>query len=218
MSRDKMKSKLIFIIVLLVVFSCSCKNRSIKSDNNVDYFQNTIISDINREYLELKNRVDSNLTTHFPDNLDATNILFSGPAMSQYNFHKLIVVNRISETGLNDKYLADCNASYSGDDPCVLTFQKFSSFREYPEDFRECFVDKFPIPDFRGYDFIDVTTESYLPSDFQIYVIEAEPNEYIPDSLVVSNKTLLAKWEKGFSKGVAISEERMIIIYWLIMW
>jgi hypothetical protein len=76
----------------------------------------------------------------------------------------------------------------------------------------------FPLPTF--YPEVDqiYNTEKYLPDDFIIYVIAAEPGIFLPEENLIITTCEDEKWNHGYSRGIAISEKRGIAIYWLEMW
>lgn len=81
--------------------------------------------------------------------------------------------------------------------------------------------DSIPVPHFRGV--LSMLENKYiqgskLPEDFKIYVIEAKRGKYIVDSLLVNDTVVPEPWEHGFSRGVAISEERLKVVVWLSIW
>lgn len=214
----KLKLSILFFSITISLAFDSCNTRGRNSNYSQDVVGNKLVMELNAEYDKLKSKVDTSFTDHFPFSLDTTTIQLSSAPLNQDTLYKLILINRLHDTGLLEEYSQKGIAIYSGDTPCVFSYQKFESFKKYPSSFRQCFVDKYPIPDFRFLNFFDKSTESYLPTDFQIIVLESMPYINIPDSLVVNNTMLYKKWEKGFSRGVAVSEVKMIIIYWTIIW
>ena len=196
----------------------SCDNRN-KSQNKMSYTIEYMLENLNRSYTADLLKYDTLLTQHFPKSLDTTNIQVLKVFTNEVDIDYLEVTNRIYDKWIFQKYSSNCIGSYAGDDPCVLAFHKFDSWKEYPESkFNPCLKDKYPIPDFRGNKYRDLGTVSRLPKDFMIYILDSQSDNNMPDSLIVGYYDLLDKWEKGFSRGVAISEEKMVIIYWVITW
>lgn len=75
----------------------------------------------------------------------------------------------------------------------------------------------YPVPEFN---FDDDSDEELnicgLPSDFTIYIIEAKSHKLIEGSNFI--KMMPDGWEKGYTKGVCISKQRNIVIYWGAAW
>lgn len=59
--------------------------------------------------------------------------------------------------------------------------------------------------------------DDYLSSDFDIYIIDADSGIFIPERNLI-NQTCDNSFDHGFSRGVAISEERGLAIYWVQFW
>jgi hypothetical protein len=76
----------------------------------------------------------------------------------------------------------------------------------------------FPLPTFYHEAVQLFNTEKYLPDDFIIYVIAAEPGIFLPEENLIKTTCEDEKWNHGYSRGIAISEKRGIAIYWLEMW
>ena len=207
-----------FNLFIIILFVSACNNRNRRIDDSPD-IKEIIINDLNKYYLGLKNQADSNLTKHFPSYLDSNNLVVSGPPIDTDSIYTLEVTNRITDKALFENYSESSIAIFSADDQCVLPYQKFESIKQHPNGgFRECLVDKHPFPDFVYSDYSDYSNQSRLSRDFDIYILESRPGNNFADSLITNNNLLLKKWETGFSRGVAISEEKMIIIYWAISW
>ena len=57
-----------------------------------------------------------------------------------------------------------------------------------------------------------------LTDDFKLYVLDAQPGKYIKDKYLQECKCLPEKWKHGYSKGVALSDEKKAVIYWIAVW
>ena len=77
--------------------------------------------------------------------------------------------------------------------------------------------DGIPIPLFE-IDQFKSNTFSSLPDDFKIYVLEAKSGKYLEDKYLHDCVCLPKKWKHGFSRGVAMSDKRHVIIYWVTVW
>ena len=82
----------------------------------------------------------------------------------------------------------------------------------------DCYNNLFPIPNFWQSKFYNNESECNLEKGFKIYVLDSKPGIYVEEKYLSKYAYLPKKWEHGFSKGVAISEEQMAIIYWVIAW
>ena len=208
-----------FIVILMSFFFYTACNNPNSRSNTKKRDSEFIYNEMNNHFNELKSKVDSELIRHFPNLLDTNNLEVIGTPASSGDLYKLIVTNRITDTCIINKYNRECLIKYSANDSCLLTYRKITSMKKYISTrLRNCYINKFPIPDFRRSDFGDVSTTSGLSPDFIIFILESQPANNIPDKEIHNRKTLLKKWEDGFSRGVAISKERNIIMYWVIVW
>jgi hypothetical protein len=57
-----------------------------------------------------------------------------------------------------------------------------------------------------------------LTDDFKLYVLDAKPGKYLADKYLEVCECLPKKWEHGYSKGVALSDRRKVVIYWISVW
>ncbi len=94
------------------------------------------------------------------------------------------------------------------------------------------YINKMPIPYFESYNFglgeIDAKKEvndqlyfdySYsVPSDLEVYVIQAEAGDFWKESCNEKRPEALKEWQHGYSKGFAISDKANIIVYWVMIW
>lgn len=120
-------------------------------------------------------------------------------------------------------------AEYKSNQECLLVLNRFSTHKNYgyPKESEinknlidlDCYNDLFPIPNFSNFSAYQTEmTSSKLHEDFIIYVLEAQPGEFLEKNDLTNNKFMPEKWNHGFSKGVALNEEEKLIIYWTIIW
>jgi len=74
-----------------------------------------------------------------------------------------------------------------------------------------------PIPYF---DIDEFSGENWsgLSNDFKLYILGAESGTFINEKYLEECECLPDKWKHGYSKGIAISEERWVAIYWIVVW
>ncbi len=78
-------------------------------------------------------------------------------------------------------------------------------------------ANSFPVPLFE-IDQYKGNTFCGLPEDFNLYVLDAKPGKYIDDKDLQECDCLPEKWKHGYSKGVAMGNNKQVVIYWLIVW
>lgn len=57
-----------------------------------------------------------------------------------------------------------------------------------------------------------------LSKDFNLYVFDAKPGKYLEDKYLQDCECLPKEWKHGYSKGVALSDTRHVIVYWTVVW
>lgn len=79
-----------------------------------------------------------------------------------------------------------------------------------------------PIPNFTKFiemDFLkDENLIDKLPSDFTFYILDTKKGLYFEEKDLIAPNLMPENWSNGFSKGIAISEQRKMIIYWIDVW
>jgi hypothetical protein len=217
-----MKSNLLFISMLFCLACNSYNNKSIESQVN---------SDLNKKYSSAKDFFGKEKVSHFPNKIDENNITFSESLSPELGNLELIVINKMS-SNYTATYLKNIENSsigiYRANDTCLLVVNRFASKKNYysvkltEKDLqlinRDCYAKLFPIPNFWHNDFTDSTTNCRLPGDFIVYVIDAKAGKYIDNKYLTDGKFMPRNWKNGYSKGYAISTEKNVIIYWLILW
>lgn len=61
-------------------------------------------------------------------------------------------------------------------------------------------------------------TESGNLKNYNIYIIEAKKGKYLAENNLSFGYGLPEEWRNGYTRGVAINEDKGIVIYWLEMW
>lgn len=207
-----LKTGINIVSVLVILSSCGRVKNS--PDKEIDKAPiQTLLDNQNHFYKKQKEMVDKELLLHFPEVLDTGNLQIVGPPFDKEDMYSLQVTNKFYDTTLIEEFSKVSIAQYLGDDSCLLTMDKIESLKKYSEaHFDQCLETKFPIPNFKRNKFRDLSTESKLPGDFRIFVLEAKPDIAPPDP------SLIKRWDRGLSRGVAISNKEKVIIYWVIKW
>ncbi len=120
-------------------------------------------------------------------------------------------------------------AKYLANDKCLLVVDRFTTrenrhltnkYKYVDKSIisRDCYKNKLPIPNFFDNDYFSNKTESRLPKDFTIYVLEAKSGKHWDDGHLTTGKYMPQEWKNGYSKGIAVSKKRNTAIYWFIIW
>ncbi len=203
---------------------CSCQDAQKSS------FQ-VLLKDWNKKYTEKKSFFPPELTNHFPKTLDEKNLTFTDNISPEMGSLELMVIDSINYDTISiiqKKLESICIAKYNSKDSCLLVIDRFLSNSSYYKventDYdkriveRPCYTCLYPVPNFWHNDFTTNETECKLPNDFTLYVLDAKQGKYLKDELLTSGWFMPKQWKNGYSKGVAVSQTRKIIIYWLEIW
>lgn len=82
----------------------------------------------------------------------------------------------------------------------------------------KCLGERGPIPTFY-HERQNLKIESkFLSDDFVLYLIDAKEGIYLPEYALIKDKCPIERWAHGYSRGIAISNERKLAIFWLEIW
>lgn len=220
----KMKKSILILILLGCILVSSCQG--VKESPN-----QKMIDDLNRTYLEKKSFFLNDLTNHFPHGLNENNITYTDNVSPEMGSLELMVIDSVSTDTLlliQKNLERICKGKYNSSDTCLFVVDRFLSTNKYYKlentDYdkrlieRPCYTGRFPVPNFWHNDFTTNETECQLPDDFVLYVIDAKQGEFLKEELLTNGWFMPKQWKNGYSKGLAISRERNIIIYWLVIW
>ena len=217
------------ILVFLNILSCTdtIKNNNLPRNQNI-----TNKSGMNSKYLEAKRFFKEEFVDHFPPQLDSTTTGFDVSFSSEYQHLRLVLINLCDERKIDSLSLIYSDLSiahYSAGDSCLLVTNRFTTADNWfkniimtPEQKKiinkDCYNFLYPIPNFYESEFATQDTECRLPVDFNLYVLESKAGKFMGDEYLTRGRFMPSKWRNGYSKGVSISTEKNIIIYWFIIW
>ena len=146
------------------------------------------------------------------------------------NFDICITIN-IFRYSINQHFKSIALAKYKSNDSCLFILEGCIDSTNYgwlksssSDDIKNinkvsCDIDKlYPIPNFIENEYATMKTKTRLPDDFEIYVLDAKAVNLKDSNYVTDGYLMPEKWKNGYSKGVAISNKRNVIIYWLNTW
>lgn len=219
------------IIVSLNLF-LGCTNIKLKDKEKKEAIHEHITQEMNKKYIEAKSFFDDKFVEHFPEELNS-NVLSTSESISpEAELIELMVTNKVSKEeykNLIKKNEKIAIAAYNCSDTCLLIINRFANKQNYSYNITlskqdsalinlDCYQNLYPIPNFWHNDFLTEETNCRLPNDFRIFVIDAKPGKFLEDQYLTDGKYMPSDWKNGFSKGVAISEKRNVVIYWLVIW
>lgn len=207
--------KLIMIFTIFFVF-CTCNSQNSTSSR---------LKVKNEKYSNSLNRFDKNLTKHFPDKIEEKTNLYErfSPKVGEVGIH--LMTSFETTPKIEDTILA----RYKPNEDCLFVINRFANNQNYGYNIsisttdsiqieKDCFLNRYPVPNFWSNSYSTDSTICKLPNDFVLNVLEAKSGKFLEDSLLTDGKFMPKKWKNGFSRGIAISEKRKIAIYWLVFW
>lgn len=183
----------------------------------------------------------SDLLSHFPDKVtDTTNFsMFSSPPSCPPSFkcsaqfgEIYLITTRDSVKEIWLKNNSQFKTLYVADSNIIINQTELRKDMFPVEKCNKSFDNKYPIPYFESYDFNlgetkyekEIDGENYwdyihtIPRDLEVFVLGAEAGDFWKESCNENRPESLREWKHGYSKGIAISEEKDILIYWTILW
>lgn len=206
--NKQMLKNYIFTFLTIICISCNYKKPSVESaDTSQGEFS----------------KFDSLVKLHFPSKMTEVQEVFLMPSLSEEFeipdgiLHNGIFLRRIyslSHSELETIQLDTKDAMFSAKHAhCCFICDSYenTSYRT------KCLNGEFPVSTFfqeRANLGID---DPFLASDFDIYIIDAKQGEFVPNELMIL-ENCEDNWDHGFTRGIALSQPRMIALYWVQIW
>jgi len=214
-----MRIKIIIIVFMVCLLQCSETNIYQVHENN---------------YVKMKSFFKSSFLDHFPSTVSTIDTLCYMEAVYDKNTENIMFslsfkINEIDKKELIDSLKNISKEVIESTDTCALILNRFHTkenrFRDYMPTKsdrlvinRECYKNKLPIPNFYSSQFSSGETDYNLPKDFVVFVLDAKSGKYWDDKYLFGGYYMPGKWQNGYSKGIAVSRENSIVIYWFIIW
>lgn len=215
-----------YITLLLLALCFGCTNK--KKDKTIEEL---ILVELNVKYEESISFFGKDMVAHFPKKINDKSGSFTNSFSPELGNLELVLFNVLESNNISNiiKEFEDKSiAIYSASDSCLLVVNRFVSQNNHykveptKEELqlvdKDCYSDLYPIPNFWHNDYTTDKTECKLPKDFTIYVLESKHGKFVENNLLTDGRFMPDEWKNGFSKGVAISKNRNVIFYWLIIW
>ena len=221
-----MRAKLIVFLMPIVLISCMSEKRHNRLVSGQE------VKEFNKEYLESRRNFEDRFIDHFPssiEDLPATVIADTSSTGDHRRFMLIQYPKTIIIDSLITLFSDSSIAIYKANGDCNLIVNRFTTkenwhlhnknkYVDKSMISRDCYLDKYPIPNFWDSDINKNDTDCKLPKDFNIYVLESKSGKFKEDKYLTSGRYMPDDWKNGYSKGVAISKKRNTIIYWFIIW
>ena len=212
--------KIIFYTLIILILLLGC------GSDKFDYYNN--------EYLRQLSFFKDEFINHFPKRIDKDNMPFSFHSGVIIKYQCIFMEYNATYSSEQIKHFVDsisviAAARYDSEDSCLLVVNRFhnsenvwNGIRLTKNDkkliVRDCYNNKLPVQNFYRSGFASNETEWGLPIDFVLYVLDAKKGKYWDDKYLYGGKYMPPEWEHGYSKGIAISKVRNIMLYWFVIW
>lgn len=195
----------------------------------------SIVAGGEKYYQKYKKNFDKKFTDHFPAKSVFSALsadAFSSMEQKKNNFSLLLYqydVKPEEVDEVNDKFRKAAIAQYKSSDSCLLIVNRFES-KETEEDqknpiidsnllIEKCYANKYPVPNFVNYRQYNENRPLRLDDSFVIYVLESKKiGSWETEFGMKADPQMPDNWKNGYSKGVAVSKEQQIVIYWTVIW
>ena len=198
---------------------------------------------LDNEYSQRLKLFDAHLISHFPDKIPDSS-LFSlladnprGEELMKYCFglgEMILSVNYSKEKyqEIKLKFAAQSDTVVNTtDSSLILVFSYCDSLEiegrifdshESPESrslakHNQSLSQGLPVPHFETEEYGGKTLCGLAP-DFNLYLIKTKLGKYLEDKYLQDCGCMPTQWKHGYSKGVALSDMRNVVIYWAIVW
>lgn len=219
---------IILLSLLIVAFTASCQNIDIKKQIEDDYkksisfFSNDLVSHFP---VELPDSSSFGATVPKKDTLKMLGFGIDGIMLwKHYQSLKYLELRNYFDNLARAKY-------YPLDTTLLLVFSYCDNLevegrifknQESPEKKKLAkqnvtTATSLPVPLFEIDEYLG-NTKCGLSEDFKLYVLEAKPGKYLSDEYLQECECLPEKWKHGYSKGVALSDTKQVVIYWIAVW
>lgn len=221
----------LFFLISIAYFNISCDNLNNKNEESDKALaKKNAITSINEHYDTLTNKFDKKLICHFPISLDTNVKAISSSTASSANIFLLFTATKNDNIDSVYQHFNTLSLKkYSPGDSCLLVANRFENDSNFwklnkkdvktKEINKQCYEDKLPVPNFYRLDSYSTNkNECRLHSDFRIFVLDANLGKYKDINVLPDAWYMPKEWKHGYSRGVAISKKRKVIIYWVILW
>jgi hypothetical protein len=211
------------VLVTIAITSCAQdKKKSITHGN--------VYSDLQSKYESAIDFFGAENTTHFPETPDFTRYNFTESFSPIMGNLELVLWSKESANITEDlqELTNSAIAYYSASDTCLIIVNRFinqedlhnakPTLEELKLINRDCYMQKVPILNFWHNDYTTDDNRCRLPADFEIYVLDARSGPQIKKELLTDGQYMPTEWKNGMSKGIALSEKRGVVIYWVTIW
>lgn len=219
--------KKITFLFLIFIFGCTSGNHENKSSKLL--VQKKMFEYSNNKYIKALSLFNAKLIDHFPKEIDSNYIKYLDATSPDVGEVSLFIEKKINLKEFKNltNYYSSVSKEILNPSDSLLIVNRFSSenrlYKYKLTSLEKKIIEKsssysLPIPNFWRCSFSSDSTACHLSSNFKLYVIEAKKGKYLEDKYLTKGEYMPSDWRNGFSKGIAISEKNMTVIYWIVVW
>jgi len=167
---------------------------------------------------------------HFPLKMSEGTTYRSKSA--EYNLTYLFLYQRIEKSQFLKLFEVTKNEyteKYNAADSCLLVINMFTTQKNLTQNNKatstdlltlkdKCLKNKSPVPNFYNLDITLDSTRCKLPTGFELFIVDAKSGIYWDEKYLTDGKYMPEDWKHGYSKGIAMNEETLEVIYWFVIW
>lgn len=188
-----------YLFAIILIITCRCKSN-------------------NRDVLDL---IDKDMIKHFPENCEFISKNYLMPSYNENlnsGFYYKIMCRVDNLDILKENIAINTIQITKYNDSCSFVLDRSKNKYMSFENCTSC-TNCLPIPRFiEEGDYFNINDQYPLPKDFDIYILEAKKGEFLDNHLINDIINVPDNWKHGMTRGVAISEERNIAIYYIDIW
>lgn len=182
----------------------------------------------NIDYRKTKSEYEDKFIKHFPDHIEGSRYMTNSSVAHDnkersFYLYEFDVSNNTLDS-LNEAVKSKGVVSYNWADSCLFIFRSNETLDPFDDENLDtsyydldCFTSKQPIPNFIHLKSPNSKNGISMDSTFNIYVLESKAGNYSRYKMSPL-ESMPKNWENGFSRGIAISNKKAVVVYWFIIW
>lgn len=165
--------------------------------------------------------IDKDMINHFPKNCYFVSKNYLNPSYNEElnsGFYYKIMCREDNLEILKENIRSTAIKITKYNDSCNFILDRSKNKYMSFENCTTC-INCLPIPRFlEEGDYFNVNEQYHLPNDFDIYILEARKGKLLDNHLINDIINVPDNWQHGMTRGVAISDERKMVIYYIDIW
>jgi len=207
----------ILINCALAIVMIGCSNPIQTGHND----QQDIISD----YTKIYNFFGDSLINHIPKELVGIETIDTFAYHNTVSFFLTSDKNKVQIDSVLMFFSKKILKEYSAADSCLIVVNDYVDTKNFTDPFRAsksifiegCSNGRYAVPNFWGSSLATEETRSKLSADFMFYILDSKKGIY-SNKIKAEQSSMPDFIKHGYSRGFAVSRQKNIFIYWVIIW